>query len=149
MERIIKSEKGCDVMAWIEPKTDWAESDRFNIGDYNRLKGNLIFLHEQAEELYPRFQIADMGADKSSYADYFYADEFNKFEENLETINESIFTQALGVRQTFFDNGVFIQYDELNRLESGMLKIYEVLNRQKIGQRRLSFRLGNMKGVRI
>lgn len=149
MERIIKSEKGCDVMAWIEPKTDWAESDRFNIGDYNRLKGNLIFLHEQAEELYPRFQIADMGADKNSYADYFYADEFNKFEENLETINESIFTQALGVRQTFFDNGVFIQYDELNRLESGMLKIYELLNRQKIGQRRLSFRLGNMKGVRI
>ncbi len=136
-------------MAWIEPKTDWAESDRFNIGDYNRLKGNLIFLHEQAEELYPRFQIADMGADKNSYADYFYADEFNKFEENLETINESIFTQALGVRQTFFDNGVFIQYDELNRLESGMLKIYELLNRQKIGQRRLSFRLGNMKGVRI
>lgn len=136
-------------MAWIEPKTDWAESDRFNIDDYNRLKGNLGFLHEQAEELYPRFQIADMGADKSSYADYFYSDEFNKFEENLETINESIFTQALGVRQTFFDNGVFIQYDELNRLESGMLKIYELLNRQKIGQRRLSFRLGNMKGVRI
>ena len=136
-------------MEWIEPKTDWAESDRFNIGDYNRLKGNLIFLHEQAEELYPRFQIADMGADKNSYADYFYADEFNKFEENLETINESIFTQALGVRQTFFDNGVFIQYDELNRLESGMLKIYEMLDRHKAGLLKMPFRLGNLKGVRV
>lgn len=136
-------------MAWTTPKTNWTADDRFNISDYNRIKGNLTALHEKAKQLYPCFQIADMGEDKSSYADYFYADEFNNFEQNLETINQNVFTQNIGTGQTFFDNGVFIQYGELNRLESGMLKIYEMLDRHKAGLLKMPFRLGNLKGVRV
>lgn len=135
-------------MAWIQPKTNWAVGDRFNISDYNRIKGNLNFLHERAEELYPDFDIINMGADKV-YADYPYACEINNFEKNLETINNNVFTQNLGVTATFYNNGAFIQWDELNRIESGILSIYEMLNRQEAGLPVLSFRLGNMRGVKL
>lgn len=135
-------------MAWIQPKTNWAVGVRFNISDYNRIKGNLNFLHERAEEFYPNFGIIDMGADKW-YSEYPYAREINNFEKNLETINENVFTQDLGVTATFYSNGVFIQWDELKRIESAMLSIYEMLNRQEAGLPVLSFRLGGMKGVRV
>lgn len=135
-------------MAWIQPKTNWAVGDRFNISDYNRIKGNLNFLHERAEEFYPNFGIIDMGTDKG-YSDYPYAREINNFEKNLETINENVFTQDLGVTATFYSNGAFIQWNELNRIESAMLSIYEMLNRQEAGLPVLSFRLGGMKGVRV
>lgn len=135
-------------MEWIQPKTDWVISDRFNISDYNRIKNNLNFLHEKAEELYPNFDIINMGADKG-YSDYPYAREINYFEENLEIINQSVFTQDIGMTVTFYSNGAFIQADELNRIESAMLSIYEMLNRQKAGLKVLSFRLGDMKGVRV
>lgn len=135
-------------MPWIQPKTNWAVGDRFNISDYNRIKGNLNFLHERAEEFYPNFGIIDMGADKG-YSDYPYAREINNFEKNLETINEKVFTQDLGVTATFYSNGAFIQWEELNRIESGILSIYEMLNRQEAGLPVLSFRLGNMRGVKL
>lgn len=135
-------------MAWIQPKTNWAVGDRFNISDYNRIKGNLNFLHERAEELYQDFNIINMGADKG-YSEYPYAREINNFEKNLETINENVFTQDFGDRQTFVPNGVFITYDELNRIESAILNMYNLLDRQKAGLIRLAFRFGNMKGVQV
>ena len=141
MERSYKSEKGGAVMAWVAPKTDWASSDRFNISDYNRIRGNLEYLHDYVEKLYTFFSIADLGVDKQSYADYFYAREFNGFEKALEQINST--------KQTFSDNGAFIDCNELNRLESATLKIYNLLERQENALPRIAFRLGNVKGVRI
>jgi hypothetical protein len=135
-------------MAWIEPKTNWTVSDRFNITDYNRIKGNLEHLKDKAESLYMSFDMQDMGAEKI-YSDYIYASEINKFEENLEKINQNIFTQDFGDSQTFVSNGVFITYDELNRVESATLNMYNLLDRQKAGLIRLSFRFGNMKGVQV
>ena len=120
-------------MPWIQPKTDWESSDKFNVSDYNRIKGNLNFLHERAEQFYPNFGIIDMGADKG-YADYPYAKEINNFEKNLETINKNVYTQNIGMTSTFYSNGAFIQWNELNRLEAGLPV--------------LAFRLGNVKGVR-
>lgn len=136
-------------MAWLEPKTDWVSTDRFNIQDYNRIKGNLEYLHDRAEKLYHRFQIQNMGSDKADYSVFFYADEFNLFEENLDIINQNVFMQDYGESQTFFDNGQFIQWDELNRIESAMFSMSRILDRQEAGLRRLAFRLGNMKGVAV
>ena len=136
-------------MVWTEPKTNWVSTDRFNIQDYNRIKGNLEYLHRKAIEITRMFGISDMGENKSDYEDYFYASEFNLFEQNLEIINQNIRTQDFGMAQTFFDNGPFIQWEELNRIESAMLSILEMLKRQAAGLRRLSFRLGNMKGVAV
>ena len=89
-----------------------------------------------------------MGNNKSDYADYFYADEFNLFEDNLKILNQNVFTQDFGIAQRFYDNGPFIQFGELNRIESAVLKIYELLGRQEAGLSKLSFRLGNAKGVK-
>lgn len=135
-------------MSWQEPRV-WAADDRFNISDYNRIKGNLEYLHEKAEELYHTFQISNMGSDKADYSAYFYASEFNTFEQNIDTINQNIFSQDFGVRQTFYDNGSFIQWEELNRIEAAILSMYQLLERQETVLRRLSFRLGNMKGVAV
>lgn len=149
MERNDGRKEGGAVMAWIDPKTNWASTDRFNIEDYNRIKGNLEYVYEKAVEISAIFSIQDMGNEKTGYADFFYASEFNLFEQNLATINQNIFTQDYGVAQTFYDNGPFIQWEELNRIESATLSMLEILNRQKAGLRKLSFRLGNMKGVKV
>lgn len=147
-----ESEKGGYVMAitveWIEPKTDWSTSDRFNIVDYNRIKNNLTYLHEYANELYVPFDTEDMGED-ATYPIFWDVDKFNAFERNLDEINKKIYTQDFGAPQTFYPNGVFIQADELNRIESAMLSMKDVLDRQKSGVRRLPFRLGQYRLIRI
>lgn len=138
-----------EVTLWHTPKTNWKATDRFNYVDYNRIKNNLTYLHELAQEVYKQFQIADMGEDITDYTGWFTAAAFNTFENNLETINKNIFTQDYGVSQRFFDNGAFIQWQELNRIESATLQMNDLLERQKATLRKLPFRLGAFREVRI
>jgi hypothetical protein len=136
-------------MSWIEPKTDWTSQDTFNFSDYNRIKNNIAYLRERAVKLVKPFEIQDMGDDMTSYAELFDASKFNTIEQNLETINNNAYLKDYGTKQTFYDNGVFIAYAELNRIESATLDIYNMLGRQEIGLRRLAFRLGAGREVRI
>lgn len=136
-------------MSWIEPKTDWTSQDTFNFSDYNRIKNNIAYLRERAVKLVKPFEIQDMGNDMTSYAELFEASKFNTIEQNLETINNNAYLKDYGTKQTFYDNGVFIAYAELNRIESATLDIYNMLGRQEIGLRRLAFRLGAGREVRI
>ena len=91
-------------MAWETPKTNWQGyvdnngnyiGDRFNAGDFNRIKNNLEYLKELAIKLYDSFSIVSLGADKTP-ADYFYADEINALEENLDTINKNTLNMSYG-----------------------------------------------------
>lgn len=138
-----------EVTLWHTPKTNWKATDRFNYVDYNRIKNNLTYLYELAQEVYKQFSIVDMGADIEDYTGWFTAAAFNAFESNLETINKNIFTQDYGVSQRFFDNGQFIKWDELNRIESATLQMNDLLERQKANLRKLPFRLGAFREVRI
>ena len=62
-----------------------------------------------------------MGADKT-YQDYsFYADEINRFEENLELLCEGPYPFQIGEKTLYADNTPFIKWDELNRIESACL----------------------------
>ena len=70
-------------------------------------------------------------------------------EENLETINANVFTVDYGERKTFYENMPFIQWDELNRIESATLSIRSILDRQEEGLKRIPYRLGNFKGIRV
>lgn len=133
---------------WHTSKTNWMPTDRFNFVDYNRIKNNLEYLHEEAVELWKPFEIDDMGEDIFDYVTAWKVKYFNAWENNLETINNIILTQDYGFSQMFFENGVFIQWDELNRIESAILSMKDILDRQKLGLRRLSVRLGNFKGVK-
>lgn len=150
MEFDNQSEKGGSVMAvWTEPKIDWSSTDRFNISDYNRIKNNIQWLCDKANELYASFSYTDMGNDIVSYDSYWKVEFFNAFEENIETINRNIFTKDYGISQRFFENGPFIKWDELKRIENACLSMKDILQRQEAGKTtRLYFRLGNMKGVR-
>lgn len=131
---------------WTSPKTNWKSSDYFNIEDYNRIKNNLDYIHVMALELYSEFPFAEMGEDKT-YSDYYYADEINRFESNLEGINTGTFPRSIGESVTYYDNQPFIDYIELNRIEAGIYAIYKILYGQSKGRRRLSFRLGRRRTV--
>lgn len=136
-------------MTWIEPKTNWSVNDRFNIGDFNRIKNNLNYLRDKVVQLIRPLDISDMGADMTSYSEYWNVDIFNLFETNLEKIAKNSYGENYGESLRFFENGGFIKYDELNRIESATLDIYNMLVNQEAGMRRMPFVLGRFKEVRI
>ena len=123
------------------PKTDWQESDFFNVEDYNRIKGNLNEIRAQAVILWPEFSLEDMGADKT-YEDYsFYADEINRFETNVGRICAGTYPFAVGNQKTFYDNQPFIDWQELNRIEEACRLIYSNIQSRLNGRKILAFTL--------
>ena len=140
-------------MAWSTPKTDWFGStdsegvytgDRFDAVDFNRIKNNLEYLRTLAIKMYDDFSINVLGQDRE-YSDYFYADEINKLEENLVTINEHSLNRSYGTSPTYSDNTPVMDFTELNRLESAILDLYDRLTNQSDGRRMFMWNFG-MKG---
>lgn len=126
---------------WQQPKTDWKKDDYFNIGDYNRIKGNINEIRTQALTLWPDFTYEEMGADKA-YQDYgFYADEINRFEANIAHICEGTFPFVVGKSRTYAENTPFIKWDELNRIEEACRIIYSNILSRYNGRRTLAFTL--------
>lgn len=125
----------------------YESTSKFNWSDYMQFRAMIMDLNSMANELYLNFPIKTMRQIKT-YEDYFYAEDFNRIEENLETINKHVFTQDIGKTKTFYDNGQFIKYDELNRLIDGMCTLADMLKNQIKNRRKLEIRLGNMKGVK-
>lgn len=139
-------------MGWTKPKTDWhgAEidgvytGDYFNASDFNRIKNNLDYLRELAVKMYDEFSIQSLGNDRTE-KDYFYADEINKLESNLVTINNKTLKRSYGTAPTYADNGRTMDFKELNRLESAMLDLYDKLTNEHNGRRMFTWNFG-MKG---
>lgn len=139
-------------MAWSTPKTDWSGEvvdgvyvgDRFNAVDFNRIKNNLVYLRELAVKMYDEFTIQSLGTDRTP-ADYFYADEINKMEQNLVTINNNSLKRSYGSSPVYADNGNAMDFKELNRLEGAILDLYEKLTNEHDGRRTLTWNFG-MKG---
>lgn len=126
---------------WQQPKTDWTAEDFFNIEDYNRIKGNLDEIRQQALLLWPDFEFEEMGEDKT-YQDYgFYADEINRFEANVAHICDGTFSFSVGERQTFYENQPFIDWKELNRIEEACRLIYSNIQSRYSGRKTLAFTL--------
>lgn len=138
-----------EVSLWHTPKTDWTADDRFNYVDYNRIKNNIQYLYEFALTMWNAFSIEDMGDDIETYAAFWDVDYFNMWERNLEVLNNNTFLKDLGDSKTYYENGVFIDYNELNRIESALLELLTLLENQKKLQRRISFRLGAFRAIRI
>lgn len=134
---------------WQTPKTGWTENDRFELEDYNRIKNNIYFLWEKGKTIFPNFSIKDMGKDILSEDEDFNVRYFNAFEENIDILNQNTFIQNLGVKQTFYINGIFIKWDELNRIENASLKIKKIIEAKEKSERRISFRLGSYRNLRI
>lgn len=135
---------------WQTPKTNWYGAvdangvytgDRFNAADFNRIKNNLQELRDLAVRLYDEFDIVSVGADKT-VKDYFYADEINQLEANLNTINSKTLKLSYGATPTYMENGNTMDFAELNRLEGAILDLYEKIKNQVEGRRTFQWNFG-------
>lgn len=135
---------------WQTPKTNWYGAvdangvytgDRFNAADFNRIKNNLQELRDLAVRLYDEFDIVSVGADKT-VKDYFYADEINQLEANLNTINSKTLKRSYGATPTYMENGNTMDFAELNRLEGAILDLYEKIKNQVEGRRTFQWNFG-------
>lgn len=141
-------------MAWETPKTNWYGTtdangnyvgDRFNAVDFNRIKNNLTYLRELSIQLYEEFSIVSLGTDRTP-ANYFYADEINQLEENLDIINTNTLQRSYGFPPAYADNGNTMNFEELNRLESAILDLYDRLTNEFEGRRMFTWSFGTKGG---
>lgn len=140
---------------WQTPKTNWYGArdmdgvytgDRFNASDFNRIRNNLIYLRDLAVKMYAEFTLEKVNDDKDkSPADFFYADEINALEKNLDALNKNTRELDFGEKETYEDNGPTMDYIELNRIEKATLDLYDRLLNQHEGVRRFTWNFG-MKG---
>lgn len=132
-------------MAWTTPKTDWVSTDKFNIVDYNRIKNNIAYLGNLILTNVGYFDYIDMGNDIVGYSGYWDVSVFNAFELNLERMNAASYVQNIGSTKTFYENGAFISYTELNRIESACQLIYDTYDIQASTYRLYPFTMGALK----
>lgn len=136
-------------MAWIVPKTDWKNTDYFNIEDYNRIIGNLEYIKALGAALfYGLPSIASLGDDKT-YTSMIYAREINAIEDCLEKLNLGSYSFDIGDKKTYYANQSTPLYSEFNRIEGAILLLYKTMTAHKEGLPKLSFRLDGQKGIKV
>lgn len=125
-------------MAWQTPKTNWQATDYINYEDYNRIQGNLKHIADE-------FNLLIQSYTQQDEDDFPYADKWNIAENNLEQINQLTYEFEIGSKKQFMANDKYIDYIELNRLESATAKIHYVYLNQLENGKHLAFRLGGTK----
>ena len=128
-------------MAWITPKTDWKSSDYFNADDYNRIKNNLLQLSYMVGTLYITTDLDGDVLPDATYIDRPSAYKLNQIELRLASLADLVGAD-FGDSVTFSDFGLSIRFDELNRIESASLDLYNMVKNQLSALPMLSFRLG-------
>lgn len=133
---------------WTSPKVDWKINDYFNATDYNRIINNIAFLNAFLGTLFNGIGKLSMGEEKSVRS-AIYAQEINDIENAIENLNLKTYNFNIGNKKEYADNGKTPNYEEFNRIESAMLKLYEQMLNHKENLARLEVRLGNLKGIRV
>ena len=78
-----------------------------------------------------------------------YAREINDIENNIELLNIETYKLEIGETKEYFPNQRTMDFNELNRIEKAMFDIYTKMKKHKELLTRLSFRLGNQKGLKV
>ena len=122
---------------WQTPKTDWEikplvngryMGDWFNVEDYNRIIGNLRYLHAAGQNVYAVvFDILGMSSqDRSGFP---RADDINALEESLYRIATYTYTPPdYTGKSVWAGNGKTPTADDLNRIERACAAVYTKLN---------------------
>lgn len=133
-------------MSWTTPVTNWTADRKFNLEDYNRIKNNLKYLKTLADSIYHSFNITELGEDLSDEEHWWSPIEINALEDALDEIfRASALPINIGEKKSFQYNGLFIQYSELNRIESACLNIYTLAQSQARTRKHLKLVLGGVQ----
>ena len=122
---------------WQAPKTDWEirppvngryMGDWFNVEDYNRIIGNLRYLHAAGQNVYAVvFDILGMSPqDRNGFP---RAGEINALEESLYRVAENTFKPSDYTGKAIWaGNGKTPSVDDLNRIERACAAIFAKIN---------------------
>lgn len=145
---------------WIPPKTDWKieydsdgnyTGDYFEPEDYNRIKNNVNYLRDFVKYLFARNpEFEDLGEDVYyGSPNEMTASWWTKLQENLENINQESLGLWSGEKEIYVSNERGRLLEELIRIETMCLELYNTFVIVEKNKPRLDFRLGSMKGVRV
>ena len=132
-------------MAWVTPKTNWTNEDRFNLDpDYARIKGNIEYLIELSKTIYGDYDAPAL--ENASVNGFPKASFFNNVVDATKAMLSKCYS-PVGTRsmRSYIGNGVVWNASELNAIETNHLLLYRAFNSQKAGIRRLQFVLGGAK----
>lgn len=135
-------------MDWIQPKTDWTKEDAFDYENYNRVTGNLEYLHEFANSLFGTLSELKIETNKVNL-DPIYARHMNDIENGVERLNDETYRLNIGAKKTYKSNGHVPDYEDYNRIESATLNLYNQAKSHQKNIPRLQYRLGNERGIRV
>lgn len=134
------SDSSTTIPEFITPKTDWKSTDKFNKEDYNRIRTNIDHLQKVLLEIERSYQSVILGDTINYYTTMFKVDDFNALENALDSLN--VLSLDIGTKMTFAPNKPFINFAELNRIESACDKLYKLLHNEYEGRLRFVKRLG-------
>lgn len=72
-------------MAWLTPKTDWTDADRYNFEDINRVESNTEHIKNFLSAMYYAFPMMSFVTNRTQ-ASFDYVSSINRLETNLQTI---------------------------------------------------------------
>lgn len=136
-------------MAWQTPKTDWKVTydsngnylgDFFEVKDYQRIRGNLLFLKEEGEKIFSAMEIPEIP--NVSINSYGYASYINALEKSLEEIIVSSVNPGIPPTKTWKANGAAPSYADLNRIEGATQSLYDTFNMAKTTLVKLPLEMG-------
>lgn len=150
---------GLSQFTWAAPKTDWKiaydengnyAGDYFEPADYNRIKNNINYLRDLVKQLFDnKPEMYDLGEDVYyGSPNELKASWWTMLQDNLEKINKVSVNIDVGQRENYYSNTSGRLLEELIRIESATLRIYNKLNSISQNKVKLSFRLGNWKGIK-
>lgn len=129
-------------MAWQTPKTTWENNEVFEVAlDYERIRGNINYLHELAEQLYPPFSLdtmADAPATGFPYPNWLNTVVDNTGKLARETLTPSDFLEMARYK----GNAPGWDADDLNRIESNHQLLYGIFKGTIELLPKLSFEIG-------
>lgn len=112
---------------WVTPKTDWTETDYFNLDpDYARIKGNIQWIKDFSAQMYADFPLISMG---DFTIDGFPADTFlNNIVNNVTALEENLFKPSQDEDMQQYSLGApGWDYRQLNIIESNILRLHDAM----------------------
>lgn len=136
------------MAVWQTPKTDWAPDDYVNIEDYERIAGNIMYLYELAQPLYPELDISALPRPgETAPGDIMDWMKAARIESGTMQIAETTFRPSDYEELSRYaadigPNAPAWSYVELNIIERDLMRMKNILDSQAAGRAVLAFELG-------